>query len=372
MNQRRIIRFLFLGLIVITLPAFAGDKRVDGPVTETGDIAGAEFLIEIPKNWNGGLIMYAHGYSMVGTGSPFNTSMVRVGHELGYAVAQSRYARQGWAAREGVLDTEALRRYFVNTYGETYPTIIAGHSQGAAITYYTIEHYPEYYDGALPMCGTAEPALSFFKRRVFDMRLLFDYYFPGISGSVVDFPEGEKTFAKALAKANELVKAHPEEAARFIRMVNLPDVQSIPGVIAFWSEILRELQVRTGGNAFDNRDTVYEGSDDDARLNRKISRYASDARSVEYLRQWVTIEGDARDPILALHTLVDPLITATAGNAYDDLAVGQDNSDRFVMQYVDRIGHCNFTDAETKAALESLTQWIKRDKRPVAGEITRD
>jgi pimeloyl-ACP methyl ester carboxylesterase len=88
-----------------------------------------------------------------------------------------------------------LRRYFWGRFGRTRPTIIAGDSQGGAITFRTIELYPEIYDGALPMCAVAEPALRFFKERVFDMRLQFDYTFPGLPGSVLEFPDGERTLA---------------------------------------------------------------------------------------------------------------------------------------------------------------------------------
>ena len=106
-------------------PARAQGTRPDGPITEEGEIAGAPFRIDIPENWNGGLIMYAHGYQVKGSAGRYNLSMTGVGGRMGYAVAQSQYSDQGWAAREGVLDTEALRRYFVATYGATQPTIIA-------------------------------------------------------------------------------------------------------------------------------------------------------------------------------------------------------------------------------------------------------
>jgi len=346
-------------------------RTVQGPVTERGEIEGAEFLIEIPENWNGGLLMYAHGYLMVTQPVTFIEPMTRVGQRLGYAVAQSKYSRQGWAAREGILETEALRQYFVKKYGETYPTIIAGHSQGGFIAFATIERYPEVYDGALPMCGVAEPALEFFKERVFDTRLLFDYYFPGLPGSVMEFPEGTKTFEAVMKKVPELIEGNPEEAERFIRLVNLPNVKTIPLVIALWSEMLRELQERTGGNAFDNLDTIYTGSKDDAKLNREIPRHPSDEASVEYLRQWVTLTGDISDPVVSLHTLVDQLVPAKRTAIYDQFTKNAGTSDLFVQLYVDRDNHCQFTEDEMVEALTRLTSWIKEGKRPDAGDVTK-
>src|SRR5690606_20144323 len=157
---------------------------------------------------------------------------------------------QGWAAQEGILETEALRQYFVEKYGKTYPTIISGNSQGGFITFATIERYGEAYDGALPLCGVAAPALDFFKRQVFDTRLLFDYYFPGLPGSVVAFPEGTKTFEVVMGKVPQLVADKPEQLQMFMEMAAIPNKESLPLVLGLWSEMLRELQERTGGNAF--------------------------------------------------------------------------------------------------------------------------
>lgn len=370
MDTRLLTTLALISVLTVMACGVAGAAQKVGPVRTTGEIDGAEFLIDIPKNWTGGLLMYAHGYVLEAQTPNFNEAMVRVGHELGYAVAQSKYSRQGWAAEQGVLETEALRQHFVATYGETKPTVIAGHSQGGAITYYTIEHFAEVYDGALSMCGSSEPTLRFFKERVFDMRLLFDYYFPGLPGDVVTFPEGSGTFVATMAAAQRLLKEQPDRVAEFIRLVDLPHVGAIPGVIAFWTEILRELQTRAGGNAFDNRDTIYSGTDNDAELNRTIKRYASDPKAVDYLREWVTIRGNISDPVISLHTLVDELIPVSSTTYYDLLTRLEGNSELSVQMYVNRSGHCNFTQEEMVEALQRLTKWIKKGRRPKPGDIT--
>ncbi len=367
---------LYIGVLGIAIalwgvcPAYAQEKP-KGAVEETGEIAGAEFLIKIPENWNGGLIMYAHGYEVVSPSRrDFNRSFANVGNQLGYAVAQSKYSVQGWAAREGVLDTEALRRHFVSKYGRTYPTFIAGHSQGGAITFKTIEQFPESYDGALPMCAVAEPALKFFKENVFDARLLFDYLMPGLPGSVVEFPDGAQTMAKAAFKINALVKENPEKAELFLKMVKIPNLESIAPVVAFWTEILRELQIRTGGNAFDNRSTIYSGSGDDAKLNREIKRYSADAKSVEYLRQWVTPTGRIADPVISIHTFVDQLVPVQGCQYYEQLTQVAGTTENFVQLYVDRVGHCAFSEEEMSEGLRRLDAWARNGQRPAAGDIT--
>ncbi len=367
---------MFSRAIVATAVLFAAQfaTAADRPtkaITEEGEIAGAKFRIDIPDNWNGGLVMYAHGYAMVMQPPQFNLDVSKAFQSLGLAVAQSLYSHQGWAAREGILDTEALRRYFVDKYGPTSPTIIVGHSQGGAITYATIEKYPEVYDGALPFCAAGPSALGFFKERVFDMRLLFDYYFPGLPGNAVEFPEGTATFGKVLSKATELVKADPEKAKVFAKMTTLSSPDAIPGVIAFWSEILREFQDRAGGNPFDNTDTIYSGSADDAKLNREIPRHTANPRAEEYLRQWVTMNGEISDPVLAVHTLVDDLIPPAIANQYGQLTVLAGTSDLYAQSWVDRNGHCAFSAEETTESLRQLLEWIKTGKRPTPGDWTK-
>lgn len=372
--MKTLTTFLIAGLVLACTPwtALADPSQLDGPVEEQGEIAGAAFRIDIPEDWNGGLIMYAHGYQLAGTIPQFHMMYAKLANDLGFAVAQSKYTRQGWAGREGILDTESLRRYFNDKYGDTYPTIIAGHSQGAAITYGTIETYPEVYDGALPMCGAGGTTLDFMKGRVFDMRVLFDHFFPGLPGSAVDFPEGKQTYAKVMAQASELVKANPEKAQWYANLVELSGPEAIPGTIAFWSEILRELQDRTGGNAFDNRDTIYTGSDDDITLNHEIARFTGEKEPMEYLRKWISLTGEISDPVLALHTIVDDLIPPSYANQYDARTVMAGTEDLFAMHYVAHVGHCNFTAEEMAHALRDLVAWIEDGNRPVPADITSD
>jgi pimeloyl-ACP methyl ester carboxylesterase len=362
---------VFLSITLAAIPAFAAGERPVKAVTEQGTIAGAEFRIDIPEKWNGGLVMYAHGYVLAGQAPPFPTEIVTAAGSLGFAVAQSRYMRQGWAVREGILDTEQLRRYFADKYGASYPTIIAGDSMGGAITYGIIEKFPDVYDGALPMCTTATPALEFMKERMFDMRLLFDYFFPGLVGSAVEFPDGPKTMPNVQAKAAELIKADPARAEAFAKLEGLSGPDAIPGTVAFWSEVLRELNERVGGNPFDNTSTIYSGTPDDATLNKAIKRYTADAKAIEYVRQWVTVTGHTHDPVLALHTLVDDLVPPHYANAYAAKAALAGAQDLFAMSYVNRNGHCNFSPEEVTRALRELDQWIKTGKRPVVGDWTK-
>src|SRR5579872_4788603 len=80
---------------------------------ELGEINGARFRIDMPEKWNGGLVVYCHGYSETpGTYDDKPNPFIDTFTNQGYAFIQSGYAAGGWAIQEGVQDVEELRRYF--------------------------------------------------------------------------------------------------------------------------------------------------------------------------------------------------------------------------------------------------------------------
>jgi pimeloyl-ACP methyl ester carboxylesterase len=358
--KRLLLVIMLLSFSLLTLRA--QDNKV-----ESGQINGANFRIEVPVNWNNGLVLYCHGYALAGTtpnlegGKPVRDVFL----SRGFAVAQSAYLAQGWAVKEAVEDTEALRRYFVSKYGQPKETIVLGHSMGGVITLATIEKYPEVYNGALPMCGPLNVSLNGLQDRVFDMLVTFDYLFPDVIGSLANVPKGARLDP---AKVKSALDAAPDKAASFAKRYSIAQ-KDIPGTLAFWYEINRELQVRAGGNPFDNRNTLYDGFEDDAAVNRGVKRYAADAKAREYLRQHYVPTGRIADPVLTIHTTYDPLIPGRYVSEYDSIAKVAGTQNLFVAKFVVANGHCTFTPAQMGAAFDELLKWVREKKRPEVGEI---
>lgn len=356
---------LICAAMLLVLPCFAQSENK----IETGTLNGAAFRIEVPANWNQGLVMYCHGYEVAGTKSAFDNRqnpLREIFLKRGFAVAQSAYSTQGWAVKEGVEDTEALRRYFAAKYGQPRETIVLGHSMGGVITVATIERYPEVYDGALPMCGPLVPSVNGLQRRVFDMLVTFEYFFPDTVGPVVNLPQGAKLDT---AKVRAAIETAPEKGAMFARRFLLANAGEIPPVLTFFYEINRELQQRAGGNPFDNRNTIYGGFDDDAAVNRGVKRYAADAKAQQYVRQYYSATGRIADPVLTIHTTYDPLVTAADVLEYEAIARVAGTQDLFAAQFVVARGHCNFTPVQTGAAFDALLAWVREHKRPASGEV---
>ena len=123
---------------------------------------GAGYRIEVPENWNGELVVYAHGFR--GTGLELTVSNPAIRTSLvanGYAWAASSYSKNGYDVKEGVKDTLALTMLFNGLVGNPTRRYLIGHSMGGHITGVAAEQYPHVYDGAGPMCGVMGDAELF-------------------------------------------------------------------------------------------------------------------------------------------------------------------------------------------------------------------
>jgi pimeloyl-ACP methyl ester carboxylesterase len=337
---------------------------------ETDTLNGAPFHIEVPGDWNKVLVLYCHGYQLAGTRPNLNDVRLNLLRSAfvtrGFAFALSGYRSQGWAVKEAIEDTEALRRHFIEKYGQPRETFIMGHSMGAVITLATIEKYPESYHGAMPLCGPLDVILNGFQERIFDMLVTFDYLFPGTIGPLVKITGFARLDRK---KVQAALDAAPDKAATFAKRYSIATVNELPNVLAFFYEINRELQQRSGGNPFDNRDTIYDGFDDNAEINRGVKRYAADTKAREYLRQYYTPTGRISDPVLTLHTTYDPLIPGRYVSAYESIARIAGTQDMFVAKYVVARKHCDFTLPQTMGAFDELLNWVRERKQPEPGEF---
>ncbi len=344
------------------------------PKVEIGTINGAAFRIDIPDNWNGGLVVYCHGYAqspVTYKEDPANP-LIKVFTDEGFALVQSGYATGGWAVQEAAVDTESLRRYFISKYGVPKETYLTGHSMGGFLTMMLMERYPTVYDAALPMCGPLASAESFESRGAFDALVLFNYYFPGILPDPTKIPKDFVTGTgdKALnAKITQALEAAPEKAAALRHQNNLKSNKDLAGTLAFLVYLVKELDERSGGNPFDNRNVIYSGTLDDNTLNSEIPRYAADPQAIAYLRENYTPTGKIAKPMLAIHTSYDPLVPVTIPNTYSTLVELAGTQSLFVQQFVKHDGHCAILPAEISRGFSELREWKKNGTRPIGGEL---
>jgi pimeloyl-ACP methyl ester carboxylesterase len=133
-----------------------------------GTIGGANFVVRIPDEWNGGLVVGCHGYminwnpntqfamdNLGGVGLPF------VLVEQGFAYAASSYGEGGFPIEEAMIRTHQLTEYVIDNFGVTGEVFIIGHSMGGLIGLLLGEKYPELYDGVLDISGMRDVVLGY-------------------------------------------------------------------------------------------------------------------------------------------------------------------------------------------------------------------
>ena len=147
---------------------------------------GAGYRIEVPVNWNGALVVWAHGYR--GTGLELTVDNPPHREWLianGYAWAASSYSKNAYDVAQGAKDTHALTKRFNGIVGKPNRTYITGFSMGGHITAVVIEQWPNAYDGAMPMCGVMADY------ELFDFFLDFNLVAQALAGVDSEHPPGD-------------------------------------------------------------------------------------------------------------------------------------------------------------------------------------
>ncbi|MBW4038173.1 MAG: alpha/beta hydrolase [Acidobacteria bacterium] len=345
-------------------------------MTEVGLLDGAAYRIDIPKEWNHSLVVFYHGYARSPVTFHIAEALKREQmpfFERHYAVVQSAYSEAGWALQQAYPETEALRRYFVKKYGTPTGTYAVGRSMGGDLVAITLELNPKPYVGGLDLCGSVGPTYQAFDRR-FDLRAAFDVYFPGVMPPLVPVPENFEDTLQDRERVLAALKANPTNAALMRNLAGLHSDRDLANDIPYWTFDIGDMQRRSGGNPFDNRNFVYGGTSPDSSasdfaLNEAVKRYAATAHAKDYLLRHYTPSGRLGRPMVALHTIYDPVVQLGQVSLYDNEVQAAGAGENLVQQVVDREGHCNFTQKEVGDAFDEVVRWTHGGARPVAGVL---
>jgi pimeloyl-ACP methyl ester carboxylesterase len=357
---------------------------------------GAGYRIEVPDDWNGDLVIWAHGFRESGgleltvENHPAREFLV----PNGYAWAASSYSRNDYDVTTGVQDSHALTKRFNGIVGNPDRVYFTGASMGGHITAVAIEQYPRTYDGALAICGV----LGDFE--------LFDYFLDfnvaaqqlgtGTSTFPVDplqyigitVPSIKATLEAApgfwpvfLTQDGEYLKSLTElrsggerpnfDEAWFFWNV-FPDFQSGQGNFLFDLGTTDGTLVRSPGVTMDNYDVVYQFdsdptlSPDEEAFNESVLRIMADpqARNPYGLAQVPVITGDIRVPVLTMHNLGDLFVPVHNEIEYARRVADRGNSDLLVQRAIRGVNHCGFTATELGTALTDLFTWVETGVKP--------
>lgn len=332
----------------------------------------ARYRVCFPQTWNGELVVYAHGY--VAAEEPLalpddqvgGQSVSQVVNSMGYAYATTSYRSNGLVADLAVDDVAELVSAIRTRFRpDPTRTFVVGFSEGGLVAALVAERRPAFVDGVLAACGpvgdfTAQ--IDYFG----DMRVLFDYFFPGvIPGDPMAVPDSvraawETKYAPAVAAA---LAADPERTLELLTVAGAPHgqddlpVASATVTGALWYDVfaLPDATLRLGGQPFDNVGRTYQGSSDDAALNAGVARVAADANGRAGLEAFET-GGSLGVPVVTLHTTRDPVVPAAQSVRYGEKIAAAGAGALLAQRTVDRYGHCAFQAAELFDAFNALLQ----------------
>lgn len=371
MRLHRLLTCLPIALLLALPPARAVDAStaVAPPVEDTGTLAAAPYRIDIPADWNGELVMLVHGFEPVGVprASPWPANEATpVFLSKGYAVAQSGFATQGWAMRDGIDDTERLRAHFVERHGAPRRTWLVGFSMGGGIAVASLEQQPAQYDGVLSLCGANVPGARL-AEELFTTLVAFDAFFPGATG----VPDGGLS-GPAAAELGQMdvmnavtgaLPGNPDAAALLAKHMEVP-VDAVPGIVSLHALVFNDMRRRAGGLPVDNTRTVYTGFGENAVFNAAVPRHAGDAAAMAYAATAPALTGQVRKPLVIQYNTGDPTIAPRLQPLYAALAhAGGDVIAPLVLPDAGE-GHCGFSPEQIGEAFRTLTQWSVTGKRP--------
>lgn len=343
-------------------------------LTEVGSLAGAAYRIDIPNDWNHNLVVYYHGYAQQPV--TFHIAERLTGQqqplfERHYAIVQSAYSQTGWALPQAYPETEVLRQYFIKRFGAPRETYAVGSSMGGALVMVTLEINPKPYVGGLDLCGAVGPTSESFDRR-FAWRAAFDYYFPGLMPPLDRIPSDYLANRPERERVAAALRENPQAAAAMRSLIGLHTDGELAWDIAYFTFVIGDMQRRAGGNPFDNRNTIYSGTNainsfGDYELNDKVRRYDAQPAARAYLIRHYTPTGRLGRPMLALHTVYDPIVPVSQLALYSRQVEAAGFGQNLIQQYVHRDGHCTVRQDEVGEAFDELVAWTHHGARPTAG-----
>ena len=340
----------------------------------------------IPANWNGQLVIYAHGYvppqfPLALPVDELTVDGVFVPNILlaqGFAFATTSFHKNGVAIEEGSEDVSRLLQYFKSSVppGSLDKAYLVGGSEGGLIAVRLFERSQGKYDGAVALCAPLGGSADFI-RYAYDFRVVFDYFFPTVFTfppnqpgeqpfGAFDVPQAAFQFWQSVyvPRIIAALTANPLATTELLRVTKAAVDPSDPTSVIETAVLLlaygifgaNDLIATSGGVPYDNRSTTYSGSFDDVALNAGVERIRADARAKAYAKRLYEPTGNLHDPLVTLHNLLDPLVPFQQENEYASLVAKKRKSSFLTILPVASYGHCAFTAEEVIDAFNIMIQ----------------
>lgn len=400
-------------LLVLTTTAMADTKKdyilwdpcdgyeaLPGAEFYCGEYEGGGYQIEIPDNWNGDLLVWAHGYHDDPTflwvvPPPLRDWLI----ENGYAWGASSFTTNGYDVTTGVKDTKTLVKFFQQEFGETDHVYISGESMGGTITAISVEQWPGLYNGGMSTSGSMDPYL--------ETDLVWDFYvlINALGGFEATYPiprnfvsSGQyQTVLDTLTTDPEMFPFSLNEQG--ILLKNAIEMrsggerpifdQAFLWAYDFLEDYIGPLIVFSGidldptgvkGVWQDNWETVYQFDMDPAltpeelALNELVFRIERDPQVAlpDGIRNVPVPTGKLKNPIISLHGIGDMLVPFSVEQSYAQKAADNGASNLLVVRAIRNFIHgapFDFTPEELTTAFSDLVEWVETGVKPDGDDI---
>jgi hypothetical protein len=349
----------------------------------TGQIGKAHYRIVKPDVWNGGLVIWNHGFSLNNPGPVSDLGpLSAVQLSQGYAVAASSYRMRGWALFRTNDDLEDIYGVFVENFGVPQQVIVTGASLGGIVTAAALERAQiGNVVGALSICGALAGSRNW--DGALDARLVYDVLCSSVPGAAIPGGAEGLPLGSTMTQAQMAAAVHscfgillppanrtrPQKMrlATFMQITQLPEnfVLTDMGFATFaLSDLVHDfakLKRRIGAG---NARVVYG----DPVIDSQIARVWPQFGAGQQLHENFTPSGDVRGAkIVSLHTDKDGLVIVENEREYAQVVPAANLTTAVAIEPTP--SHCGFSNAETLASWESLRAWVAGGPQPTAAGI---
>ena len=380
-------------------PAF---DPIPGARVDYGEIEGAGYRIELPEQWNGELVLWAHGFRGLnheGTGFSRRLTFddipardIIIGQ--GYGWATSTYRANGYVPGVGVDDLLRVKDRVAEIARPPRRTYIAGGSMGGATAQLMSQEFPQEIAAALALC----PAMG--NVWVVDYTVAWHALAHWLIGAP---PQGMDSaamieWARALGEADGgslRLTAKGEQFAALIKDFTGGERWGFDEGLrqqwntafslgaTIWPNIVESGPLTPGATIAgaedlppaDTRDHVYSADPaagiDLERLNAEVIR----ATSSPERRNDPGIglpTGELRVPMLAMKTTGDLFTPIHLDRDYQRLVQDSGWERNLVIQAIRRPGHCTFSEREALSGFTAIITWLTLRFPPPGDDLQGD
>lgn len=356
----------------------------------------AGYRIEVPANWNGRLVIWAHGYRGDPATDPDALELMVDNHPLraflvsqGYAWAASSYSKNAYDPAQGAKDSHALAQFFNGRFGKPSHVYITGASMGGHVTTVMAEQWPRSYAGAMPICGVMGDY------ELFDYFLDFNVAAQTLSGMNATAPY-EPDYLSTTVPATKAalgpafpfaLNAQGQSLAGLVQMRSGGVRPLFEQGWLFWNGVAGDFLFGLGvgdgtlprqpGVAWQNADVTYQFDADpmlspaETAFNDMVQRVTADpqARRRNGLANVAPTPGNLKIPMLTLHTLGDLFVPFHMQQEYARRVAAKGASHLLVQRATRDYGHCTFTGPELAQTFVDLVKWVEAGVKPAGDNV---